>query len=116
ISWWLLVSFGSYSLWKLGWGVYTSCDRPETYHELLQEINEAKNDLRSRMGDGNLIFQLGLIWTGSASLFSQSLLIPSFQILTIGRANGRKTTILQGVCSMHDNPEIRNGAGERSTS
>ncbi|KAG0701641.1 dolichol-phosphate mannosyltransferase subunit 3 [Suillus ampliporus] len=44
----LLVSFGSYSLWSLGWGVFTFRDCPEAYHELLQEINEAKNDLRSR--------------------------------------------------------------------
>ncbi|KAG2139833.1 dolichol-phosphate mannosyltransferase subunit 3 [Suillus bovinus] len=48
IPWWLLVSFGSYSLWSLGWGVLTFRDCPEAYHELLQEINEAKNDLRSR--------------------------------------------------------------------
>ncbi|KAG1750563.1 dolichol-phosphate mannosyltransferase subunit 3 [Suillus paluster] len=47
-AWWLLVSFGSYSLWSLGWGVFTFRDCPEAYHELLQEINEAKNDLRSR--------------------------------------------------------------------
>ncbi|KAG2110114.1 dolichol-phosphate mannosyltransferase subunit 3 [Suillus clintonianus] len=48
IPWWLLVSFGSYSLWSLGWGVFTFRDCPEAYHELLQEINEAKNDLRTR--------------------------------------------------------------------
>ncbi|KAG2032371.1 dolichol-phosphate mannosyltransferase subunit 3 [Suillus americanus] len=48
IPWWLLVSFGSYSLWSLGWGVFTFRDCPDAYHELLQEINEAKNDLRSR--------------------------------------------------------------------
>ncbi|KAJ8580044.1 dolichol-phosphate mannosyltransferase subunit 3 [Rhizopogon salebrosus TDB-379] len=48
IPWWLLVSFGSYSLWTLGWGVFTFRDCPEAYHELLQEINEAKNDLRGR--------------------------------------------------------------------
>ncbi|KAG0699306.1 dolichol-phosphate mannosyltransferase subunit 3 [Suillus ampliporus] len=48
IPWWLLVSFGSYSLWSLGWGVFRFRDCPEAYHELLQEINEAKNDLRSR--------------------------------------------------------------------
>ncbi|KAG1873918.1 dolichol-phosphate mannosyltransferase subunit 3 [Suillus subluteus] len=48
IPWWLLVSFGSYSLWSLGWGVFTFRDCPEAYHELLQEIDEAKNDLRSR--------------------------------------------------------------------
>ncbi|KAG1809116.1 dolichol-phosphate mannosyltransferase subunit 3 [Suillus subaureus] len=49
IPWWLLVSFGSYSLWSLGWRVFTFRDCPEAYHELLQEINEAKNDLRSRV-------------------------------------------------------------------
>ncbi|KAG2110076.1 dolichol-phosphate mannosyltransferase subunit 3 [Suillus cothurnatus] len=48
IPWWLLVTFGSYSLWSLGWGVFTFRDCPEAYQELLQEINEAKNDLRSR--------------------------------------------------------------------
>ncbi|KAG2754102.1 dolichol-phosphate mannosyltransferase subunit 3 [Suillus brevipes Sb2] len=48
IPWWLLVSFGSYSLQSLGRGVHTFRDCPEAYHELLQEINEAKNDLRSR--------------------------------------------------------------------
>ncbi|KAG1794502.1 dolichol-phosphate mannosyltransferase subunit 3 [Suillus subaureus] len=48
VPWWLLVSFGSYSLWSLGWGVFTFRDCPDAYHELLQEINEAKNDLRSR--------------------------------------------------------------------
>ncbi|KIK45559.1 hypothetical protein CY34DRAFT_22497 [Suillus luteus UH-Slu-Lm8-n1] len=48
IPWWLLVSFGSYSLWSLGWGVFTFRDCPEAYNELLQEISEAKTDLRSR--------------------------------------------------------------------
>ncbi|KAG1836983.1 dolichol-phosphate mannosyltransferase subunit 3 [Suillus subalutaceus] len=48
IPWWLLVSLGSYSLWSLGWGMFTFRDCPDAYHELLQEINEAKNDLRSR--------------------------------------------------------------------
>ncbi|KAG2101779.1 dolichol-phosphate mannosyltransferase subunit 3 [Suillus cothurnatus] len=48
IPWWLLVTFGSYSLWSLGWGVFAFRDCPEAYQELLQEINEAKNDLRSR--------------------------------------------------------------------
>lgn len=48
IPWWLLVSFGSYSLWSLGWGLFTFRDCPEAYHELLKEINEAKNDLRGR--------------------------------------------------------------------
>jgi dolichyl-phosphate mannosyltransferase polypeptide 3 len=35
IPWWLLVSFGSYSLWSLGWGLYTFKDCPEAYTELL---------------------------------------------------------------------------------
>ncbi|KAL4064324.1 dolichol-phosphate mannosyltransferase subunit 3 [Scleroderma citrinum] len=48
IPWWLLVSFGSYSLWSLGWGLFTFRDCPEAYHELLSEINDAKNDLRKR--------------------------------------------------------------------
>jgi len=46
--WWLLISFGSYSLWSLGWGMFTFRDCPEAYAELLGEISEAKNDLRSR--------------------------------------------------------------------
>ncbi|KAF9219841.1 dolichol-phosphate mannosyltransferase subunit 3 [Gyrodon lividus] len=48
IPWWLLVAFGSYCLWSLGWGVFTFRDCPEAYHELLKEINDAKNDLRGR--------------------------------------------------------------------
>jgi dolichyl-phosphate mannosyltransferase polypeptide 3 len=35
IPWWLLVSFGSYALWSLGWGVFTFRDCPEAYTELL---------------------------------------------------------------------------------
>ncbi|KAF8588360.1 dolichol-phosphate mannosyltransferase subunit 3 [Ramaria rubella] len=46
IPWWLLVSFGSYSLGSLGWGLYTFRDCPDAYHELLSEINNAKNELR----------------------------------------------------------------------
>ncbi|PFH47586.1 hypothetical protein AMATHDRAFT_67505 [Amanita thiersii Skay4041] len=48
IPWWLLVSFGSYSLWSLGWGLFTFRDCPEAYTELLGEISQAKNDLRAR--------------------------------------------------------------------
>ncbi|KAJ7259654.1 dolichol-phosphate mannosyltransferase subunit 3 [Mycena rebaudengoi] len=48
IPWWLLVSFGSYSLWSLGWGLFTFRDCPEAYEELLREISLAKDDLRSR--------------------------------------------------------------------
>ncbi|KAF9262537.1 dolichol-phosphate mannosyltransferase subunit 3 [Marasmius fiardii PR-910] len=48
LPWWLLVSFGSYSLFSLGWGVFTFRDCPEAYHELLNEISEAKNDLQAK--------------------------------------------------------------------
>ncbi|KAM6498895.1 Dolichol-phosphate mannosyltransferase subunit 3 [Amanita muscaria] len=48
LPWWLLVSFGSFSLWSLGWGLCTFRDCNEAYVELLGEISEAKNDLRAR--------------------------------------------------------------------
>ncbi|KAH8834890.1 dolichol-phosphate mannosyltransferase subunit 3 [Flagelloscypha sp. PMI_526] len=48
LPWWLLVSFGSFSLWSLGWGLWTFRDCPEAYKELMSEISEAKNSLRSR--------------------------------------------------------------------
>ncbi|KAJ7151711.1 dolichol-phosphate mannosyltransferase subunit 3 [Mycena filopes] len=48
IPWWLLVSFGSYSLWSLGWGLFTFRDCPEAYEELMREISLAKDDLRTR--------------------------------------------------------------------
>ncbi|KAG9311018.1 dolichol-phosphate mannosyltransferase subunit 3 [Chiua virens] len=48
IPWWLLVSFGAYSLASLGWGLFTFRDCPDAYHELLKEVNEAKNDLRGK--------------------------------------------------------------------
>ncbi|KDQ15591.1 hypothetical protein BOTBODRAFT_108134 [Botryobasidium botryosum FD-172 SS1] len=48
IPWWLLVSFGSYSLGTLGLGLLTFGDCPAAHQELLHEISEAKNDLRSR--------------------------------------------------------------------
>ncbi|KAG6866723.1 hypothetical protein C0991_011382 [Blastosporella zonata] len=35
LPWWLLVSFGSYSLWTLGMGIFTFRDCPEAYTELL---------------------------------------------------------------------------------
>ncbi|KAN0080405.1 Dolichol-phosphate mannosyltransferase subunit 3 [Tylopilus felleus] len=48
IPWWLLVSFGAYSLASLGWGLFTFQDCPDAYHELLEEINDAKHDLRTK--------------------------------------------------------------------
>ncbi|KAL0952198.1 hypothetical protein HGRIS_008807 [Hohenbuehelia grisea] len=48
LPWWLLVSFGSYSLWSIGWGLFTFRDCPEAYTELLGEIAQAKNELRAK--------------------------------------------------------------------
>jgi len=48
LPWWLLVSFGSYSLWSLGMGILTFRECPEAYQEVLADIKRAKMDLRSR--------------------------------------------------------------------
>jgi len=48
IPWWLLVTFGSYCLWSIGMGLVSLKDCPEAYNELLVEITEAKNDLRTK--------------------------------------------------------------------
>jgi len=48
IPWWLLVSFGSYSLASLGWGLFTFRDCPDAYEELMREITMAKADLSAR--------------------------------------------------------------------
>ncbi|GHJ84143.1 hypothetical protein NliqN6_0545 [Naganishia liquefaciens] len=48
IPWWLLVSFGSYSLGSLGMGLLKFRDCPEAYNELLLEISQAKNQLRDQ--------------------------------------------------------------------
>ena len=45
---WALVSFGSYLLFKLGWGVFTFNDVPEAHEELMGEIEIAKKQLRSK--------------------------------------------------------------------
>ena len=42
------MSFGSYLLFKLGLGVFTFNDVPEAYKELMEEIETAKEDLRSK--------------------------------------------------------------------
>lgn len=36
IPWWGLVSFGSYSLATLGWGIYSFKDKEAEYHSLLK--------------------------------------------------------------------------------
>ena len=48
LPFWALVSFGSYLLFKLGWGVFTFNDVPEAYKSLTAEIEMAKEDLRSK--------------------------------------------------------------------
>ncbi|KIY63510.1 dolichol-phosphate mannosyltransferase subunit 3 [Cylindrobasidium torrendii FP15055 ss-10] len=48
LPWWLLVSFGAYSLWALGWGLWTFQDCPNAFTELMVEINQAKNELRAK--------------------------------------------------------------------
>ncbi|RUS21070.1 dolichol-phosphate mannosyltransferase subunit 3-domain-containing protein, partial [Jimgerdemannia flammicorona] len=48
LPWWALVTFGSYSLGNIGFHVMTFGDCPEAYHELMGEIQEAKNDLRTK--------------------------------------------------------------------
>jgi len=48
LPWWLLVTFGAYALSTLGWNVLTIRDCPEAYHELMSEITQAKNELRTR--------------------------------------------------------------------
>lgn len=35
IPWWALVSFGSYSLWSMGWGLWSFRDCPEAFEELM---------------------------------------------------------------------------------
>lgn len=42
LPFWALVSFGSYALGTLGWGVLTFKDKEQSYKELLVQIDEAK--------------------------------------------------------------------------
>ncbi|PVF96090.1 dolichol-phosphate mannosyltransferase subunit 3, partial [Serendipita vermifera] len=48
LPWWCLVTFGSYSLWSLGWGLFTFRDCEDAYEELMKEISMAKSDLRAK--------------------------------------------------------------------
>ncbi|EIM24185.1 dolichol-phosphate mannosyltransferase subunit 3 [Wallemia mellicola CBS 633.66] len=45
---WALITFGSYSLASIGFGLFTFKDCPEAYNELLSEITQAKDELRAR--------------------------------------------------------------------
>jgi dolichyl-phosphate mannosyltransferase polypeptide 3 len=48
LPFWALVTFGSYLLFKLGYGVFTFNDVPKAHAELMQEIVLARKDLRKR--------------------------------------------------------------------
>ncbi|RHZ46531.1 hypothetical protein Glove_615g19 [Diversispora epigaea] len=48
LPWWLLVTFGTYSLGTVGYNVFKFRDCEDAYHELMAEIQLAKDDLRSK--------------------------------------------------------------------
>ncbi|CAN6674802.1 hypothetical protein TRVA0_066S00188 [Trichomonascus vanleenenianus] len=48
LPFWALVTFGSYSLASLGWGVLTFKDKEAKYKELLLQIDQAKKELRAK--------------------------------------------------------------------
>ncbi|TVY34359.1 Dolichol-phosphate mannosyltransferase subunit [Lachnellula subtilissima] len=48
LPFWALVSFGSYLLFKLGFGVFTFNDVPKAHAELMKEIDLARADLRTK--------------------------------------------------------------------
>jgi dolichyl-phosphate mannosyltransferase polypeptide 3 len=48
LPFWFLVSFGAWLLFRLGWGMITFRDTPDAYAELMDEIKQAKVDLRSK--------------------------------------------------------------------
>ncbi|WVQ82606.1 hypothetical protein IAT38_004736 [Cryptococcus sp. DSM 104549] len=47
LPWWLLVTFGAYSLSSLGLGLVQFHDCPEAYESLLGEISQARDELRN---------------------------------------------------------------------
>ncbi|KAJ2784350.1 hypothetical protein H4R18_001154 [Coemansia javaensis] len=46
-----LVALGSYAFINIGYNLLVFRECPEAYHELMQEIQEAKHDLRARNVD-----------------------------------------------------------------
>ncbi|KAF2111638.1 dolichol phosphate mannosyltransferas-like protein subunit 3 [Lophiotrema nucula] len=48
IPFWALISFGSYLLFKLGWGVFTFNDVPEAHKELMGQIQQARAELKAK--------------------------------------------------------------------
>ncbi|KAJ3517409.1 hypothetical protein NLJ89_g529 [Agrocybe chaxingu] len=45
LPWWLLVSFGSYSLWSIGTGLLTLRECPEAYNELVGDFFQGLREL-----------------------------------------------------------------------
>ncbi|KAI9752522.1 MAG: hypothetical protein M4579_005598 [Chaenotheca gracillima] len=45
---WALVSFGSFLLFRLGWGVVTFNDVPEAHAEIMKEIDMARKELGAK--------------------------------------------------------------------
>lgn len=48
LPFWALVSFGAYLLFKLGWGVFTFNDVPDAHKELVEQIQQARKELRAK--------------------------------------------------------------------
>jgi len=48
LPFWALVSFGSYLLFRLGYGVMTFNDVPDAYKELMGQIETAKKELKAK--------------------------------------------------------------------
>ncbi|PRT53370.1 Dolichol-phosphate mannosyltransferase subunit 3 [Wickerhamiella sorbophila] len=48
LPWWSMVAFGSYALGTLGYDLLTFKDKPKKYAELMQQIEEAKADLKTK--------------------------------------------------------------------
>lgn len=48
IPWWSLVTFGCYTLFSLGYGVYVLEDKKDKYVELKAQIEEAKTFLKAK--------------------------------------------------------------------
>ncbi|KAG0649663.1 Dolichol-phosphate mannosyltransferase subunit 3 [Hyphodiscus hymeniophilus] len=48
LPFWVIVSFGAYLLFNLGYGVFTFNDVPKAHAELMKEIDLARADLRTK--------------------------------------------------------------------
>ncbi|KAA8576859.1 hypothetical protein EYC84_006903 [Monilinia fructicola] len=62
LPFWVLVSFGAYLLGKLGYGVFTFNDVPKAHAELMEEIELARKDLRTKGVDWEIHRSLRVIW------------------------------------------------------